>query len=92
VNIPRVAQPPVQQQQGHGGTARAAPATGAHGAVLAKFDSDGKCNTQHGTAVLVTKTDGQTRFIFPKEEHAEYWTADKRDAFTECSLEEQYFL
>jgi hypothetical protein len=83
VHIPNVAQTPVQQHRGQG-TARAAPATGAHGAVLAKFDSDNKCQTQHGTAILVTKTDGQTRFIFPKEEHAEYWTADKRDAFTEC--------
>jgi hypothetical protein len=83
VHIPNVAQTPVQQHRGQG-TARAAPATGAHGAVLAKFDSDNTCQTQHGTAILVTKTDGQTRFIFPKEEHAEYWTADKRDAFTEC--------
>ena len=90
VHVPHVANVPAQSRGQ--GAARAAPATGAHGAVLAKFDSDGKCNTQHGTAVLVTKTDGQTRFIFPKEEHAEYWTADKRDAFTECSLEEQYFL
>jgi hypothetical protein len=39
----------------------AAPATGAHGAVLAKFDSDGKCKTQHGT---VTKTDGQSGSSF----------------------------
>jgi hypothetical protein len=43
-----------------------------------------KCSTQHGPVILVTKTDGQTRFIFPKEGHAEYWTADKRGAFTEC--------
>jgi hypothetical protein len=43
-----------------------------------------KCQTQHGTVILVTKTGGQTRFIFPKEEHAEYWTADKRDDFAEC--------
>jgi hypothetical protein len=85
VHIPNVAQTPVQQHRGQG-TARAAPATGAHahGAVLAKFDSDNKCQTQHGAAILVTKTGGQTRFIFPKEGHAEYWTADKRGAFTEC--------
>jgi hypothetical protein len=82
VHVPRAAQTPAQHRGQ--GTARAAPATGAHGAVLAKFDSDNKCQTQHGTAILVTKTDGQTRFIFPKEEHAEYWTADKRDGFAEC--------
>jgi hypothetical protein len=83
VHIPNVAQTPVQQHRGQG-TTRAAPATGAHGAILAKFDSDNKCQTQHGAVILVTKADGQTRFTFPKEEHAEYWTADKRGAFTEC--------
>jgi hypothetical protein len=73
VHVPHVAQSPAQQRGQC--TARAAPATGAHGAVLAKFDRDNKCQTPHGAVILVTKTDGQTRFIFPKEEHAEYWTA-----------------
>jgi hypothetical protein len=44
VYIPNVAQTPVQQHRSQG-TARAVPATGAHGAVLAKFDSDNKCQT-----------------------------------------------
>jgi hypothetical protein len=48
VHVPHVAHIPAQNRGQ--GAARAAPATGAHGAVLAKFDSDNKCQTQHGSA------------------------------------------
>ena len=49
VHVPHVAQTPAQNRGQ--GTARAAPATGAHGAVLAKFDSDNKCQTQRSACL-----------------------------------------